>query len=225
MRAIILAAGQGFLLDGMVKCLVRAPGEDQTLLAKMLHAFRDHEITVVVGYRAVAVMEAFPRLDYIYNPDWGTCNNSYSLGLALDDRPSYVLSSDLVFEVPLIAELDAGPPNLTLTEGRENRILTSVNCSLAQGRAISEFYIGPLRNTSDPEAIGIFKISDTNLLRRWKKNCLQHGNLFVGQNIPVGEGLPPVLAHDLGHHPFEEINSPADYLRALKAKQHAQLPI
>jgi choline kinase len=221
MRAIILAAGQGFLLDGMVKCLVRKPAGTDSLLGAMVKAFRNHEVTVVVGYRAVAVMEAFPELDFVYNPDWATCNNSYSLGLALDDRPSYVLSSDLVFEPPLVDELDASAPNLALTEKRENRILTSVNCALGEGEAISEFYVGPLRRTTDPEAVGIFKVSDVALLRRWKKNCLQHGNLFVGQNLPVDGGLAPILSHDLDRHPFDEINNPADYLRALKSNKDA----
>lgn len=215
MRVIILAAGQGFLLDGMVKCLVRAPHDGRPLLERAAEAFAGHKITVVVGYRAVAVMEAFPDLDYVYNPDWATTNNSHSLGLALNDEPAYVLSSDLVFEPGLIRELDAGAADLVLTERRENRILTSVNCAL-EGDRVREFYVGPLRSPNDPEAVGLFKISDRTLLRQWKRNCLKHGNLFVGQNLPVGASEADIRAHDLGAHLFYEINSPADYLRALR---------
>src|SRR4051812_20177232 len=130
MRVIILAAGQGFMLDGMVKCLVRAPHDGRPLLEKAVEAFSGQRITVVVGFRAVAIMEAFPELDYVYNADWATTNNAHSLGLALNDEPSYVLSSDLVFEPELVRELDQGSPDLVLTERRENRILTSVNCAL-----------------------------------------------------------------------------------------------
>jgi len=83
MRAIILAAGEGFLLDGMVKCLVRAPHDGRPLLERMIDGFARHQITVVVGYRAVDVMQQYPDLDYVYNADWATTNNSYSLGLAL----------------------------------------------------------------------------------------------------------------------------------------------
>jgi choline kinase len=215
MRVIILAAGQGFLLDGMVKCLVKAPHDNRTLLARAIEAFAGHRISVVVGYRAVAVMEAFPDLDYIYNPDWATSNNSYSLGLALTDDPTYVISSDLVFEPSLIRELDDADGNLVLTEKRENRILTSVNCAVEDSR-IQEFYVGPLRSPADPEAVGLFKISDGNLLRQWKRNCLKHGNLFVGQNLPTGGCEANVHTHDLGSHLFYEINNPADYLRALR---------
>jgi len=215
MRVIILAAGQGFLLDGMVKCLVKAPHDNRPLLARAIEAFAGHQISVVVGYRAVAVMEAFPDLDYIYNPDWATSNNSYSLGLALSDEPTYVISSDLVFEPNLIRELDDAEENLVLTEKRENRILTSVNCAV-EGSRIQEFYVGPLRSPGDPEAVGLFKISDGNLLRQWKRNCLKHGNLFVGQNLPTCGCGANVHIHDLGSHLFYEINNPADYLRALR---------
>jgi choline kinase len=222
MRVIILAAGQGFLLDGMVKCLVRAPHDGRPLLERAVEAFAGHRITVVVGYRAVAVMEAFPELDYVYNPDWATTNNSHSLGLALDDEPAYVLSSDLVFEPALVRELEAGAPDLVLTERRENRILTSVHCALEGGR-VRELYVGPLRTPADPEAIGFFKITDRTRLRQWKRNCLKHGNLFVGQNLPVGSTEADVHAHDVGSHLFYEINNPADYLRALRVHRRAAL--
>ncbi|MEO7412799.1 MAG: NTP transferase domain-containing protein [Opitutaceae bacterium] len=220
MRVIILAAGQGFMLDGMVKCLVRAPHDGRALLEKAIEAFAGHRITVVVGFRAVAVMEAFPELDYVYNPDWATTNNAHSLGLALTDEPSYVLSSDLVFEPELVRELDEAAPDLVLTERRENRILTSVNCALEQER-VREFYVGPLRTPLDPEAVGLFKVSHPSILRGWRRNCLRHGNLFVGQNLPVTEPGADIRSHDLGDHLFYEINHPADYLRALRAHRAA----
>ncbi len=219
MRVIILAAGQGFGLDGMVKSLVRAPHDGRRLLERMVDAFKAHEITVVVGYRAVAIMEAFPELNYVYNADWATTNNSYSLGLALNEQPCYVVSTDLVFEPALVAELDCAAPNLAVTRCHENRIPTSVQC-LLDGNRIVEFYVGPLRHPGDPEAIGMFKISDPALLRAWRRNCLKHGNYFAAQNLPVGE-IAPIVAHDVGQHPFYEINNPVDYLRALRARRSA----
>jgi choline kinase len=215
MRAIILAAGEGFLLDGMVKCLVRAPHDGRPLLERMIDGFARHTLTVVVGYRAVDVMQQYPDLDYVYNADWATTNNSYSLGLALNDEPCYVLSSDLVFESELVDELDAAAPNLVLTEHRENRIPTSVSCALA-GDRVMEFYTGPIRAPADPEAMGVYKVSEPSLLRRWKRNCLKHSHLFAGQNLALGEGAPELYAHDVASHLFYEINSPADYLRALR---------
>ena len=222
MRVILLAAGQGFALDGMVKCLVRAPHDGRPLLERVVESFSHHTITVVVGYRAVAVMEAYPDLDYVYNPDWATTNNSHSLSLALNDEPTYVLSSDLVFEPELIAELDEAPSDLILSEVRENRIPTSVNCR-AEGDVAKELYVGPVRSPADPEAIGLFKVSDRSSLRTWRRNCVKQGNLFIGQNLPVGEGAAPVWVHPVGQHLFYEINTPVDYLRGLRAHRRAPL--
>jgi choline kinase len=218
MHVIILAAGQGFLLDGMVKCLIKAPHDGRPLLGRMVEGFSAHEITVVVGYRAVDVMQQYPDLNYVYNPDWATTNNSYSLGLALTEEPAYVLSSDLVFEPALINELDAAAENLVLTQKCENRHPGSVNCAL-DGSRVREFYVGPLRSPTDPEAMGVYKISDRDLLRQWKRNCLKHSNLFVGQNLPLTENLPPIHAHDVAAQLFYEINSPSDYLRALRLQR------
>lgn len=215
MRAIVLAAGQGYQLDGLNKCLIKDPADGRTLLEKVALAFAGARITVVVGYRAVAIMQAQPQLEYVYNKDWAVTNNSYSLALALTtDEPCYVLSSDLVFEPALIRALDSGPPNAVLTECRENRVLSAVNCAV-EGSRVTELYQGPLRKVTDPEAIGIYKISDSRLVRAWRQNCLQHNNLFVGQNLPVHGDYPRVDTFDLGQHRFWEINTPLDYLRLL----------
>lgn len=215
MRAIVLAAGQGYQLDGLNKCLIKDPVDGRTILEKVMLAFPAARITVVVGYRAVAIMQAQPRLDYVYNKDWAVSNNSYSLALALtSEEPCYVLSSDLLFEPALIRALEAGPANAVLTERRENRVLSAVNCAV-EGSRVTELYQGPLRKVSDPEAIGIYKISDPRLVRAWRQNCLQHGNLFVGQNLPVHGDYPEVETFDLGQHRFREINTPLDYLRLL----------
>jgi choline kinase len=218
-RVIVLAAGQGYQLDGLNKCLIKDPADGRSILEKVVLAFPGAKITVVVGYRAVAIMQAHPQLDYVYNRDWAVTNNSYSLALALgSDEPCYVLSSDLVFEPALIRAMQAGPDNAVLTECRENRVLSAVNCAV-DGTRITELYQGPLRRVSDPEAIGIYKISDARLVRAWRQNCLQHGNLFVGQNLPVHGDYPKVETIALGQHRFWEINTPLDYLRLLSALQ------
>ena len=220
MRVIVLAAGQGFQLDGLCKCLIRNPSDGLTILQKVIAAFPGRQITVVVGYKAVAIMERYPDLDYIYNGNWPVTHNSYSLGLALTDEPCYVLSSDQIIEPPLIQEMDAAGPNIVLTHRTENRILTSLNCEL-QSHRIKETYVGPLRQPEDPEALGVFKISDPTLLRDWKRNCLSHGNIFAGQNLPLGDKYEPILSFDRGDHFFFEINTPQDYLRLLDSYRRA----
>lgn len=218
MRVIVLAAGQGFQVDGMNKCLIRDPQQGERIIDKIINAFPHYEITVVVGYQAISIMHDYPQLHYVYNQDWGITNNSYSLGLALNDEPCYVVSCDLIFEPGLIKAMDNAPENIILTELRENRTLTSINCAIANNRVI-ETYQGPLRNRQDPEAIGIFKISDTKLLRGWKQNCLQYRNLFIAHNLPLTDNLQPVTAFDKGRHRFFEVNTPLDYMRLLAETQ------
>src|SRR5690606_16619466 len=113
--------------------------------------------------------EQYPQLDYVVNYDWALTNNAMSLGLALDERPSYVVSGDVFFDRPLIEKLDAAPADLVLTEARENRTLTAIHCMLRENGTIEETYQGAVRNVRHPEAIGLFKVSNAELLERWKK--------------------------------------------------------
>lgn len=211
MRIIILAAGHSFSMDGLVKCLIKNPFTKKTILQHAIEAFEGHDICVVAGYKAVEIIQEFPNLGYIVNNEWSITSNSYSLGLALDDRPCYVLSSDLLFDRKILGKMDK-LDNAVLVENKENRTLTAIHCVVNSDDRIIESYVGPLRDVAHPEALGIYKITSPDLLREWKTNCLQHGNLFVGQNLPFAAGQSPILAVDKGKDFFVEINTPLDYL-------------
>jgi choline kinase len=213
-QAIILAAGRGHQVDGMAKVLIRHPVTGRSILQYAVDAFAGKRIIVVVGFRAVHVMECAPNLAYVVNHDWALTSNAMSLGLALDDEPTYVISGDIFFDRDLVEHLDHQGPNLALTEARENRVLSAVHCVLREDQSIAETYQGPLRSIAHPEAIGLFKISDPDLLRRWKRACISHGNLFVGQTLPC-DGTP-VVACPRGDFEFTEINTPVDYLRLIE---------
>ena len=216
MRVIVLAAGQGYQLDGFNKLLIKHPEEGSRIIERYQEAFRGKDMTIVLGYRAINVMHNYPDLDYIYNGDWAVTNNSYSLSMAISDEPCYVISGDLFFDPKLITELDEAGPNLVATQMRENRTLSAVNVSATENGVIDEVYQGKLRNMQHPEAIGIFKISDPKLLSAWKRNCLEYGNLFVGQNIPFEDGVD-VISHDVSGYKIDEVNTPMDYLRILES--------
>lgn len=216
-RVIVLAAGRGHQLDGATKVLIRHPATGKTILDHLIEAFAGKRITVVVGFRAIQIMEQYPKLDYVINHEWAVTNNAMSLGLALSDEPSYVTSGDIFFDRPLVEELDQAAPNLALTELRENRTLTAIHCSLRDDGSISETYQGPVRDVRHPEAIGLFKITDRELLKRWKHLCIRHGNLFVGQALPC-DGAP-IFTVPRNDHGFVEINTAADYLRFLEQQR------
>lgn len=213
-RAIILAAGRGHQLDGFTKILLRHPKNGKTVLDHAVEAFSDRHLTVVVGFRAIQVMEAYPRLNYVINHDWAVTNNAHSLALALDDTPSFVVSGDTFFNRDLVDEMEGGPENLALTERRENRTLSAVHCDLDEENRIRSTYQGPMRSAQDPEALGMFKITDVGMLRRWKRQSIEHGNLFVGQTLPC-DGCD-VMSFDRKQHVYDEINTPADYQRLIE---------
>jgi choline kinase len=216
-QAIILAAGRGHQVDGMAKVLIRHPVTGKTILQHAIEAFAGKRIVVVVGFRAVQVMESAPALDYVVNYDWELTSNAMSLGLALDDEPTYIVSGDIFFDRDLVQHLDAQGPDLALTEARENRPLSAIHCVLRDDQSIAETYQGAVRNITHPEAIGLFKVSDTELLRRWKRVCIAHGNLFVGQTLPC-DGAP-IASVPRGSFEFSEINTPADYLRLMQRQR------
>lgn len=213
-RAIILAAGRGHQLDGVNKVLIRHPKTGRTILDHAIDAFAGKSVTIVVGFRAIQIMELYPKLDYVLNPDWAVTGNAMSFGLALDERPTYAVSGDIFFDRPLIEDLDDLNSDLVLTELRENRSLTAIHCVLREDGAIAETYQGAVRDVRHPEAIGLFKISNPVLLDRWKKTSVRHGNLIVGQTLPC-DG-PGIASAPVGGHGFVEINTPSDYLRFLQ---------
>ncbi len=223
-RVIVLGAGQGYQLDGFNKLLIKDPVSGRRIIDKYIEAFSGKKLTVVVGYRAINVMHNYPDLDYVYNSDWAVTNNSYSLSLALTEEPCYVISGDLLIGSELVYDLDSAGANLIVGKVRENRTLSAINvCANTEGR-VSEVYQGKLRQVSDPEAIGIFKISSPELLSLWKRNCREHGNLFVGQNLPY-DLETPVYMFNSDRHSVEEVNTPLDYLRLLEgAKNEAAKP-
>lgn len=213
-QAIILAAGRGHQVDGMAKVLIRHPATGRTILEHAVAAFAGKRIVVVVGFRAVQIMESAPLLCYVINHAWSLTNNAMSLGLALTEEPTYVVSGDIFFDRDLVEHLDAAGPDVALTENRENRALSAIHCALRDDGSVSETYQGPVRDLAHPEAIGLFKVSDRETLRRWKRLCTAHGNLFVGQTLPCdGARIMPVSRGDFAFH---EINTPTDYLRLLE---------
>lgn len=213
MRAIILAAGQGVVLDGMIKCLIRHPSDGRPLLEHALDAFAGLQVTVVVGYRAVEIMQSYPRLHYVFNEEWAVTNSAYSLALALDSEPCLVVSGDIFFRHSLVRHLLASPEDAALTSSRENRGLTAIH-SIEEGGRLMQTYMGPLRSPEHDELLGLYKCSDPGLLRRWKEDSLHHGNLFNGQTLPVGgEGAPVRRMRLPEGELFHEINTVSDYMR------------
>ncbi len=112
-RAVILAAGQGGRLRGVIgerpKCLARIG--DRTLLDRQLDALQKAGITrttVVTGYAADQVRQACPRrVDFVQNARYAVTNSLYSLWLAREQlRDGFiVLNCDVLFHPQLLHDL------------------------------------------------------------------------------------------------------------------------
>lgn len=211
-RTIVLAAGKSLQLDGASKALIRHPTTGRTVLDYVVDAFRDTEITVVVGYRAIQIMQAYPELRYVHNPDWALTNNAMSLGLALDDRSTYVVSGDIFVGRELVERLDQAPADLALTSPREKRALSAIHCVVERG-VVRETYQGPVRSMDHPESVGLFKVSSVELLREWRLRALRRTNLFAGQLLPCEHG--EIASVSLESELFFEINTPSDYIELM----------
>lgn len=211
MRLIVLAAGQGFKLDGFNKLLIKNPKTGKTILEQYLELFTGYKITVVLGFRAIEVMSEYPQLDYVYNDDWRITGNSYSLALALDDEPCVVISSDFIFDGNMVELIERSPDNCAFVVYSENKGVNTLRCKIDDG-TIASIYLGFEAGT-DPEAVGIYKVSNSDLLRKWKRECLQNKNVFAGINLPLDIKISAV---DITHVELHEINTPLDYLKLIK---------
>jgi choline kinase len=215
LRVIVLAAGEGLQLDGFTKALIRHPETGESVIEQYLRLFAGYELSVVVGYRAIELMHRYPRLHYVYNHNWRLTGNAYSLALALDERPALVLSSDLFMADAIAQRLLNGPENVVLTRARENRPQNGLNLRLNGDGTLAKVYRGTPERPHDPEAPGVFKISDPTLLRLWKRSASDNGNLFALETLPLDR--EPLHTVDVGGDFFHEVNSPTDYLALIEA--------
>lgn len=213
MRAIILAAGQGFKMDGFNKIMLKDPKDSKTILQKYIDIFGKDNITVVVGYNATSIMNEYPELDYVYNQKWRTTGSSYSLSLALNGKPCFVLSSDLIMDKEIISMMDKD--NCVLVGDTENRTPSSINCTLKEGKIV-KMKIGEGREDG-PEMLGIIKITDNDILHDWKKACQDNPSTFAGLNLPFQEH--DILAINKKNRFLHEINTPLDYINLLKLRK------
>lgn len=121
MKALILAAGMASrlrpLTDNCPKCLLKVGG--RTLLERTVDnimAAGISRLVVVTGYREEMIRtfltDKYPQLDikFIYNKDYTTTNNIYSLWLAREEvagKEFLLLDSDILFDGEIIKRLFA----------------------------------------------------------------------------------------------------------------------
>lgn len=129
MQAIMLAAGMGRRMGKYTKhntkCMLKVGGK--TLLERTVDALiyaGVNKLVMVIGYEAEYLRKYIEsknfniQIEYVYNYDYASTNNIYSLFLAkeyLKRDDSILIESDLVYDVGIIKELiDSSEPNLAV---------------------------------------------------------------------------------------------------------------
>ncbi len=217
-QVIVLAAGRGSQADGMAKCLIRHPQNRRSVLDHIISAFEGRRVIVVVGFRAIQVMDHYPQVEFVINDNWSDTNNAMSLGLALEDRATYVVPGDVFVSKGLVGYLDGLGPDLALVSHHENRIPTAINAVLHDDGTIASAYQGAIQDMSHPELLGTFKVSSTIMLAEWRRRCILNSHWFAGMALPFDVGH--VAPAEVGDHTYQEVNTPADYLRLISATRN-----
>jgi choline kinase len=209
MRAIILAAGVGRRIKeetkNTPKCLLKVDG--RSILDMQVDALKGYDITIVVGYEAGQIMEKYPRLNYVFNPDFASTNTIYSLCLALDHKDTLVLNGDVVFDPKILAML--GKPNCAAVEFK------TVDPEEVQVK-IDEEIIRIGKNISgEAEAVGIYRFSG-NFCQKLKEQMKE-----MERTLYYEDAVDKILPFDF--HPADikgllakEVDTPADYREAIK---------
>ena len=148
--------------------------------------FSETKITIVVGYQAINIMNKYPQFHYIYNSDWHITKDSYSLGLALDNNPCYIIHSDFFISKDSIKIFKNQKQDCVVTLNQSDRSSDALNCKVSNDK-ITEIYKGKLSHPTDPEILGLYKITQQEVLLEWKKQCLENRNLLIGQNLPLNK--------------------------------------
>jgi L-glutamine-phosphate cytidylyltransferase len=228
-RAIILAAGRGGRLEGVIggrpKCLARV-GE-RTLLDRQIEALRlagIDAIAVVAGYGLDQVQRACPRgVAIVQNARYASTNSLYSLWLARDLLLDgfIVLNCDVLFHPHMLDDLlTARCDDALLVASRrdgaaygdeEMKVKVRRGLVVAIAKTLSE-------DDSDAENVGIARFGPAGALAL--VDCL-NDRIAAGD---VREWLPrafadlavirPLHAIDSRGLPWIEIDFPEDYWRA-----------
>ncbi len=208
---IILAAGHSLGADGVIKCLLKHPETRKDILETAREIFHDFSIRVVIGYRALEIISAYPDFDYVVNNEWSFTGNAHSLSLAIRNRKTLVLSGDLfVNEDTRQIIIDNFEKSFVFTKKTESRRPNAINLKVSDDGKINSIYTGKMDSISDPESLGAFWITNQQLIEAWAERCATFPQKFAGECLPLsGNNL---YSLELDRETLQEITDATSFL-------------
>ncbi|GMQ84259.1 MAG: hypothetical protein BMS9Abin06_1033 [Gammaproteobacteria bacterium] len=173
--ALLLAAGTGTRLRPLTrnapKCLTEVGG--RPILDRLVHNLRAkgiNRLVVVLGHQGNQIREFLRykagdmRVDYVFNPEFRTTNNLYSLWLARQQiqEPFLLVESDLVFDASMLDDM-IYPDRIAISRLRSWMNGTTV--VLGSGNQVAAFH--PDCNNSDTpryKTVNLYSLS----LKTWQ---------------------------------------------------------
>ncbi len=229
MRAVILAAGRGGRLRGVIgerpKCLARIG--DRTLLERQIEALQAAgitHITVVAGYHAGQVREVCSRqAEIVENARYASTNSLYSLWLARDLlRDGFVvLNCDVLFHPQLLDDLLTARVDdaLLVSARRDGAVYGDEEMKVCIRRGLVQDIAKTLpEEAADAENIGIarFGADGARALIEQMTQLVSRGQVrdWLPRAFATVAARRPLHAVDSRGFPWIEIDFPEDYWRA-----------
>ena len=153
MQAMMLAAGMGRRMgkytEARTKCMIEVGG--QTLIQRTVDALKEAGIRrfiIVVGWEGDKLVRYIQEnitgieFEFIYNHDYATTNNIYSLYMARDllvEDDTILLESDLVYDKRLIRDIVEAPADNLVAVAKYEHWMDGTVVTLDEQGYITEF--------------------------------------------------------------------------------------
>lgn len=233
-KAIILAAGRGRRLMPYTadrpKCLVEVGG--RPILYYQLRALEKYgikKVVMVAGYQAEKIKDYVRdnfsglKVEFVYNPDYLSTNDIYSLYLArsyLNDGV-IILDSDVLFHPKILSELSKYHPGrsalcVRIGSCEDEEMRVGVNSGGMVTRLSKELL---LKETAG-ESLGLSFFSDEflNYLRSSLKEIVFDGGKLLYREAAIEKVISkhsqPLHLLDITRYPAMEIDFPEDLKKA-----------
>lgn len=225
MKIVILAAGIGSRLGNPLPKPLTILNSGKSIMQQQvdnLSAYFDaDDINVVVGFKKELIMENFPNLTFIYNPNFDTTNTSKSLVRALRKYKSTSvlwLNGDVVFDSEILGRLK---PYID-----KNQSFVCVNNSAVADEEVkynldSDSFIREIsKKVKDAkgEAVGINFISsnDIKLFISRLEECADNDYFERGLELAIEKDKIKVLPVNISDHRCIEVDFREDLDNANK---------